>query len=232
MKTQTRMSRSTPANLPVAAIFACLIFGQFLRAQSATLFKLIENKPASTELEKVIDPVSEMERLKSKPSRYAIGNVDLFILAHSSELAMRDRATDPFGLYQDPKAKPKIKNPSSLSPNRRLSALPPVSLSEIIKLIKVTTIMPKEKQFLVEGRLFKESEEFPLVFQGRTKRMKVLGVSATHIIFQDLDSSEEASLKIEVLPEGMKFGDEKMQPPGMISPTDSQPLLLESRSSR
>ncbi|MFD2257784.1 hypothetical protein ACFSSA_13970 [Luteolibacter algae] len=176
-------------------------------------------------------PVSKMNNLPppgpvdTQPSRFAGQDVDPYIRARAAVFSMRNRATDPFGLFQDPNSAPKINKMANL-PQRRPSALPPTPLADIIKMIRVTTIMPGEKKFLVGTRSFKEDEEFPLRFQGSEMRMKVMEVTTQKIVFRNLDTGETAALETEMLPPGMVAGGDKMQPPGMVSPVENMPLDL------
>ena len=153
-----------------------------------------------------------------------------YTASRAAIFSMRDRATDPFGLNQDPDIKPVVKKSTPTSPARRQAALPPAPLSEIVKLIRVTTIMPGEKKFLVGMRSFSESDEFSLIFQGKRMNLKVVEVSAANILFRNLENGETASLQTRMLPPGMVPGDDKLQPPGMVSPLDDIPLELDSGS--
>ncbi len=172
--------------------------------------------------------VTPLKPVDSEPSRFAGKEIVSYVAARAAVFSMRNRETDPFGLYQDPNVKPAMKTLPSQLPSRRQAALPPVPLADIIKLIRVTTIMPGEKMFLVGVRKFKEGSEFPLNYGGKTMRMKVLEVSSSRIVFKDLDKNEEAALLTGILPAGMVPGGEEMTPPGMVSPTENAPLQLEA----
>lgn len=163
-----------------------------------------------------------------KPSRFAGELVEAFTLARAAVFAMASRTTDPFGLLQDPSVKPLNRTPQDSI--KRREALPPTPLQEIITLIRVTTIMPAEKKFLVGTRVFKESDEFPINFQGKRIRMKVLQVSSSKIIFRNLDTGETASLSTGILPPGMVPGKEAIQPAGLVSPADDLPLDLGAQN--
>ena len=134
---------------------------------------------------------------------------------------------DVFGLYQDPDFKPVIKNvPTAIKKGPTNTVKKP--LTEIIQGIKVSTIMIKEKSFLVGDSAYKEAEEFTITYQeGRTKRLKVIKVEPNQIIFKDLDTKEEATLKIEVLPPGMLSGGDKIRPAGMSSSSEKKHIDLE-----
>lgn len=163
-----------------------------------------------------------------KPSRFAGKDMAAYTLARAAVFSMVKRETDPFGLNQDPSLKPAPKKISNQLPEKRLAALPPTPLSDIVKLIRVTTIMPGEKKFLVGVRTFSEGDEFPLLFQSKRMRMKVTEVSAKKIIFKNLDNGEQASLETGMLPPGMIAGKGTMRPAGMVSPVDDLPLDLGS----
>lgn len=161
-----------------------------------------------------------------KPSRFAGELVDAYTLARAGAFAMAGRTTDPFGLLQDPSVKPPERTPQG--DIKRREALPPVALEEIIKLIRVTTIMPAEKKFLVGTRVFRESDEFPINFQGKRIRIKVVQVSSSKIVFRNLENGETATLSTGMLPPGMVPGKEAIQPAGMVAPADDLPLDLGS----
>jgi hypothetical protein len=229
MKGKLRIIMFKGTELLALGIGFFLGFSENVQAQSAEVFRPLQSKLQFSSSGKSLDPTLDIELLKSKPSRFAIENVDAYLVAKFADLSMKNRTTDPFGLNQDSDVKPVVKKVTSVAINRTQTALPSVPLSEIVKLIKVNTVLLKEKSFLVEGREFKESEEIPVVFQGRAKRLKVVDVSATAILFRDMETNEEATLKIEVLPFGMQSGDDRLKPAGMISPNENRPLDLELR---
>lgn len=208
---------------------ACLWLAptQYLFAQSADVFQSISKADDSTVTGEKAESTPDVELLKTRPSRFAVGHVDLYVNARMADLFIRDKPVDMFGLYQDPDFKPVIKTtPTSIKKGPTHFAAVP--LSEIVKGIKVSTIMIKEKSFLVGVRSFKEGDEFSITYQeGRTRRMKVTKVEPEEITFKDMDSGEAATLKIDVLPLGMSPGDDRLKPAGMVSPTESEPLILE-----
>lgn len=165
-----------------------------------------------------------------KPSRFAGKDTSIYTHARAAVFSMVKRETDPFGLNQDPNVKPPERKIFNQLPEKRLAALPPTPLSDIVKLIRVTTIMPGEKKFLVGVRTFSEGDDFSLLFQHKRMRMKVSEVSATRIVFTNLDNGEKATLETGMLPPGMIAGKGTMRPAGMVSPIDDLPLDLGSPS--
>lgn len=211
----------------VSVVFLSLSLATHMSAQSAEIFiAKTQDSVNDGEQEAAQEPVPEP--VDDKPSRFAGSEISSYIASRAAAFSMKGRTTDPFGLNQDPSVKPVIKKIASKLPAQRQAALPPTPLSDIVKLIRVTTIIPGEKRFLVGVREFAESEEFPLLFRGKKMRMKILEVSARSILFKNLDNGETASLVTEMLPPGMIAGGDKIQPPGLVSPLDDMPLELGS----
>lgn len=170
----------------------------------------------------------ESAAVDTTPSRFASKDIAAYVATRAAAFSMRNREMDPFGVNQDPDVKPEVSKVVSNSPLRRESALPPIPLADIVKLIRVTTIMPGERKFLIGIRSFKENDEFPIVFQGKTMRMKVVEVTPNRILFRDLDREEEAALETGILPPGMILGGgTEMRPPGMVAPVKDIPLQLD-----
>lgn len=195
-------------------------------SQSADIFG--SEQPAAEIEEPAPAPAAaEPAEVDSVPSRYAGAQLESYIAARAAIFSMKTRATDPFGLYQDPEAQRVVKQQAVADqPSKRQAAIPPTPLSEIIKFIRITTVMPSLKSFLVGTRSFTEGEEFPLVYQGKSMKMKVMTVSSKKILFRNLDNSEEAVLEMDMLPPGMIAGSDKIKPAGMASPADNLPLNL------
>lgn len=228
--TNQPIRNSVSGGLAIMVTFVVICLTGVAMSQSADVFsaKGEEAGEPKTEEKKNVplpDPVDSL------PSRFAGNDTEPYIAARAAVFSMRNRATDPFGLYQDPDAKPVIRKIVSDLPGKRLAALPPTPLSDIVKLIRVTTIMPSEKQFLVGTRSFSEGDEFPLVFQEKTLRMKVVEVTSRRILFKNLDNGEEAALETGMLPPGMIAGGTEMRPPGMVATGEDIPLKLESATS-
>lgn len=196
-------------------------------AQSAEIFTARPDA-VSAGLSKGADAAVVVEPVDDTPSRFAGRDLETYTASRAATFSMRNRVTDPFGLNQDPDVKPVVKKATPTSPARRQAALPPTPLSDIVGLIRVTTIIPGEKKFLVGMRSFSESDEFTLIFQGKKMNMKVVEVSARSILFRNLENGETATVQTKMLPPGMIAGGDKLQPPGMVSPLEDIPLELGS----
>lgn len=226
MKPNPSHSMTAMPKSALLALGSVLLFGApKLAAQSAEAFH--KEQPAGESSSSAPDKESsEAAAVDTLPSRFAGDEIEPYIAARKAVFSMRNRATDPFGLYQDPNAKPVIQQLASKLPTKRQAALPPTPLVDIVSMIRVTTIMPREKKFLVGIRSFSEGEEFPLVFQGKTLRMKILEVTGRRILFRNLESGEDAALETNILPPGMVPGSDGLRPPGMVVPTENLPLNL------
>lgn len=209
------------------ALLLCLAVSPVLLAQSAQSFAPKKSLPESAGGE-AAEKEPEPDPVDAKPSRSAGADIAPYVASRNAVFAMRNRPTDPFGLSQDPNARPIVKKIAQGLPVRRQTALPPTPLADIVKLIRVTTIMPGEKKFLVGVRSFAESDEFSLMFGGKRMRIKVVEVSARSIMFRNLDNDETAALQTGMLPPGMVAGGDRIQPPGLVSPLDNVPLELDS----
>ncbi len=199
-----------------------------LVAQSADIFEPGKSAGSAEETSESKEKLPPPGPVDSQPSRFAGQDIEPYVVARAAVFSMRNRATDPFGMYQDPNMKPVVRKPVSNLPSKLQAALPPTPLIDIVSQIRVTTIMPGEKKFLVGIRSFSEGEEFPLVYEDKTLRMKVLEVTARRIVFRDIAKGENATLETGMLPPGMIAGGIEMRPPGMLETGDNMPLNLDS----
>lgn len=214
-------------------ILAAVLTGDSAEAQSATNFNTKEVVPATPPPASPAKAVAQKPEKPSPspsatPSRYVQEeDVEAHVNTLSSIFSIRNRATDPFGQYQDPDAKPIVKA-SPNKPKSRVTQVQAFPFSDIIRLIKVTTIMPGEKRFLVGTRSIKEGDSIPLSFRGRSYKVVVAGVSSRSIEFRNSESGEVAALTLNLLPVGMTPGNGKITAPGMVPENAGAPLELDS----
>ncbi|QTN33782.1 hypothetical protein HZ994_16165 [Akkermansiaceae bacterium] len=213
------------AMLGAALLMLSVPLAPHLHAQSADVFIRENNASGSDGSDPSANNVPA-EPVDERPSRFAGEDITKYTASRAAVFSMRNRTTDPFGLNQDPNVKPPERKLADNKPVKRQAALPPTPLKEIVKLIRVTTIMPGEKKFLVGVRTFSESEQFPLLFNGKRMNMKVLEVSTRSILFQNLDNGDTASLETAMLPPGMIAGGGSIQPPGLVQSLANSPLEL------
>ncbi|RYD45965.1 MAG: hypothetical protein EOP85_08350, partial [Verrucomicrobiaceae bacterium] len=148
-----------------------------LLSQSATNFdtrtlapeKVSSQDPGAKPTAKAPGPAT------ATPSRdVSPDEIDTYLSAMSSVFLSRGRTTDPFGLPQDPDAKPVIKaSPASINRPAPVKATP---FPDIIALLEINTIMPGTRSFLIKTRSVKQGETLPLSFRNKTIRAHVVAV--------------------------------------------------------
>lgn len=211
--------------LPTA--LCALVLGLDLSyGQSAQIFRT-EASVESTSIGAVQEQLPEAAPVDTQPSRFAGEDIEAYIRARAAIFSMRNRETDPFGLNQDPNVKPVVNRIIGNRPSRQ-PALPPTPLTEIVRQINVTTIIPGENKFLVGVRAFSTNHEFSVRYNGKTLQLKVMEVTAQKITFKNMETGETGVLTTEVLPPGMSAGGKNIRPPGVISNSDNVPLDLGS----
>jgi hypothetical protein len=197
-----------------------------LPAQSASNFKKQPSKTAKTE---AAAPAPDPKAAKIIPSRYVTEQeLPSHVLALGEILTIRKRVTDPFGQYQDPNARPVIK--PTMAKVKRPTTIQATPFSDIVRLIKVTTIMPAEKRFLVGTRTISEGDRIPLSFRGKTIKVEVATVTSTSIGFRNIENGEQASVPLNLLPVGMTPGNNGITAPGMVPDRPDAPIDLDAGS--
>ncbi len=200
-------------------------------AQAAANFdpKTLSPEAPVAKEEKPAKPlVTEVAPIITTPSRQVGPNeLEAYLSSLSSVFVSRGRTLDPFGMPQDPDAKPVVKAPvpGAIKRPTQIQATP---FPEIVQKIVVTTIMPGEKRFLVGTRSFKQGEQMPLSFRGKLIPVQITEVTSQQISFKNLESGEMASRKLDMLPVGMTPGSRGISAPGMTADRPNAPIELES----
>ena len=142
--------------------------------------------------------------------------------------SIRNRATDPFGQIQDPNARPIVK--PTIAKTRRYTPVQATPFSDIVRLIKVTTVMPAERRFLIGNRSIKQGDRIPIAFRGKNLQVEVAAVNSRQIQFRNLENGETAALKLNMLPAGMSPGNDGITAPGMVPDNPNAPIDLDGNS--
>jgi hypothetical protein len=195
-------------------------------AQSAASFNKQPTKTAKAE-----SPAPEMNAKPAEilASRYVTEEALPSHLKSLGEiLSIRKRVTDPFGQYQDPDARPVIK--PTVAKLKRYTPSQTTPFSDIVRLIKVTTVMPSEKSFLIGTRTVAEGDRIPLSFRGKTIKVEIAAVTSSSIEFRNTENGDQASLKLNMLPVGMTPGNNGITAPGMAPDAPDAPINLDSGS--
>lgn len=172
---------------------------------------------SSTPTEQTQNPITP------QASRYAGQEPSSYISSLSPLFSIAKRVTDPFCQPQDPNAKPRI-IPNSNKPQRRTTTEPAKQLTHIVAQIPITTIMPREKRFLVGSRSISEGENLTLNHQNKLIHAKVTEVTSAKIVFTNTETGEQAVRTLSLLPAGMSPGQNQITPAGMLRDQSNAPL--------
>jgi hypothetical protein len=168
------------------------------------------------------------ESIPPQPSRYAGQDTASYIASISPLFSIAKRVTDPFCQPQDPNAKPVIR-PNSKTLTRRTTTVEPTKqLSNIVGQIPITTIMPRERRFLVGSRSISEGDTLTLNHQNKLIHTKVAEVTSGHITFINTETGEQAVRTLSMLPAGMTPGKNQITPTGMLRDQANTPLEIGS----
>jgi hypothetical protein len=196
-----------------------------LHAQSAASLK--SKTDAAKPLAAAAPSASELV-IKTPSRRVSPEDLPGYVRALSSVLSIRSRDTDPFGRIQDPDAKPIIK--PTIASSKRIAPIQATPFSEIVRLIKVTTIMPGERRFLIGNRSVSQGDRIPLAFRGKNIPVEVASVSSNRIQFRNLDNGDTAELSLNMMPPGMTPGNDGIHAPGMVPDNPNAPIDLDGNS--
>jgi hypothetical protein len=219
-----------PSSSPLPHVIAALlILGTMPSpAQSAEGFDtsgLAPAEPAPAKPAARPDPLPASADLE--PSRYAGDEIGPYVNELTTRLSIRQRATDPFGRYQDPDYKaPEPERMANPSPTQRTKLEPPTPFADIIAAITVN--MVKSQQFLIADRTFTVKDIFPIQLpSGKIVKVQVMAVSSSRIDFRNVETGETASRRLDLRPPGMTRGVGTLSAPGVQPGGADAPLQIQ-----
>jgi hypothetical protein len=162
-----------------------------------------------------------------EPSRYAGDEIGPYVNELATRLSIRQRATDPFGRYQDPDFKaPEPERVTNPSPTQRFKVEPPTPFNDIIAAITVN--MVKSQQFLIGDRTFTVKDIFPIQLpSGKIVKVQVVSVTSSRIDFRNVETGETASRRLDLRPTGMTRGTRAISAPGVQPAGGDAPLQIQ-----
>lgn len=174
-----------------------------------------------------VDPAQPADPFVAIDSRLlSESEVDEYIEVMASRLLINSQEVDPFGALQDPDAVPKV-DPIA-TPEMPVVPQMTTPFDEVIRRINITTVMPSERKFLIGTRSFGLNDVITLNFQGQPVRARVTGVSSRNIRFRNVETNDEASLSLDLMPAGMSAGGGSGSAiPGLIPSGPSAPIDLD-----
>ncbi|MBK1882600.1 hypothetical protein JIN85_09245 [Luteolibacter pohnpeiensis] len=157
-----------------------------------------------------------------EPSRYAGADPTDYIKTMEAKLAAPSRKTDPFGLLQDPDAKP-------AGPAQPIDVpkVPSIPLENIVGRMQINTIMPAEHQFLIGSRVISQGDMLPVSFNGAVVQIEIVEVNSRRILFRNPQNKDTYARELDLLPPGMTRSSGNDAPPGMVPDSAGTPLQLD-----
>jgi hypothetical protein len=155
-----------------------------------------------------------------------------YIGAVTTAFSMRGRATDPFGLPQEPGARSSADSALAAANTNspRYEPVKPAPFSDIVKMITVNTVMPGERAFLIGNRRIDQGDHLPVTHRGKNIMIEVVSVNSSRITFRNLENGESASLALDLMPAGMRAGSSGITAPGFSSNKAGAPLNLDAQT--
>ena len=120
----------------------------------------------------------------------------------SSRFAIGERSLDPFGQFQNPEAKEaveqQIKKIQIDDGPRRFP------FDQVVDRIPIAAVMPGQGEVMINGRLFKLGQEFPVRFKGRNFDVEIIKVRPGQVDFRNAKNGDVAVRKFNERPDFLK----------------------------
>lgn len=118
------------------------------------------------------------------------------IEARAGKLSSRLRNQDAFGLSTFPR-----EDDAPVVEEDIYRETPRITLNQALQTLKVNGVNLHRKEFLIGGRTAAEGDVLELVFKGETFQAQVLEISASQVVFRDLQREETGILQHNVIPQ-------------------------------
>ncbi len=118
------------------------------------------------------------------------------IEAQAKQLGVRQRNMDPFGLATYPR-----ENDAPVITEDIYRATPKITLNQALQTLKINGVNLQRKEFLIGGRQAAEGDVIELTFKGEVFLAQITEVSATQLLFRDLQRDETGVLQHDILPQ-------------------------------
>jgi hypothetical protein len=207
---------------------ACLVIAALLTAISHAAPKAKTEKARGKKPTVQPLPPPQMDR---NASRFILPeNQKAYLDKMLSRMSMTKRSTDPFGRFQNPDAAPAPDNndtpgtPGGRPGPQKQAA----SLQQLVARLKISTVIPPEKRFLIGSESYRVGETLPIAHHGKTIQVQVVSVASSKITFRNAASGETATLEMNLLPPGMQQGAAAPGPPGLFRNDKKAPINLDA----
>jgi hypothetical protein len=131
----------------------------------------------------------------------------------SSKFQVTAQGIDPFGNSQDLTVTREVSSTPEdkvVKPNR-------VSLSEIVRRLKIGMILHTEKKIVINKHSFTQGEAIPVIFNGQQVSLSLTAMTAQQLTFKNIATGETATRELNQMPTGMTLGKQQTTPLGMTS---------------
>ena len=198
---------------------------------ASPLAAVAQTAPASKPPAAAGSPAAQPDPKAPLASRHAGTDLPAYVEVLADQFSIRRRTTDPFCQPQDPNAKVAVKPTVATKQTRRaVTAEPPTPLSAVVKQIEITTVMPRDKRFLIGERRLGQGDKLTLTFQNKPIPTRITEVSSRRIVFTNTDTGEIGIRELDMLPQGMTPGTRGIVTPGMVPVNSDAPLEIGSSS--
>jgi hypothetical protein len=138
----------------------------------------------------------------------------------SSKFQVTTQDIDPFCNSQDLTVTREVSSAPEdkvVKPNR-------VSLSEIVRRLKIGMILHTEKKIVVNKHSFTQGEAIPVMFNGQQVSLSLTAMTEQQLTFKNIATGETATRELNQMPAGMTVGKQQTTPLGM-TPNSSNTLI-------
>jgi hypothetical protein len=117
------------------------------------------------------------------------------IESRAQKLSSRLRNMDPFGLATFPR-----EDSAPIFDDETMRVTQRVTLNQALQTLRINGVNLKRKEFLIGGRNAMEGDVIELAFKEEVFQAEVLEISATEILFRDIQRKETGVLRHSVVP--------------------------------
>lgn len=114
----------------------------------------------------------------------------------AQKLSSRLRNMDPFGLSTFPR-----EDDAPVVEDDIYRATPKITLNQALQTLKINGVNLQRKEFLIGGRQAAEGDVIEMLFKTEVFQAQVIEVSATQLLFRDIQRNETGVLKHEIIPQ-------------------------------
>ncbi len=130
-----------------------------------------------------------------------------------SKFQVTTQGIDPFGNSQDLTVTREVSSATEdkvIKPNR-------VSLSEIVRRLKIGMILHTEKKIVINKHSFTQGEAIPVILNGQQVSLSLTTMTEQQLTFKNIATGETATRELNQMPAGMTVGKQQTTPLGMTS---------------